>query len=84
MSSTNREPLATFTDEQLVEALYELAHALRSWEWTAATESCEETSPEEIGDVVLDNLIAATVAAWDHIGQAVSERLAQQLEEGLS
>lgn len=82
MSTTNRDPLATFTNEALVEGLYELAHALRTWEWTAATESCEESSPEETGDAVLDRLIAATVAAWPQIGQAVSERLAQQLEEG--
>lgn len=84
MSTTNRDPLATFTDEALVEALYELAHALHTWEWTAATESCEESSPGEIGDVVLDRLIAATVAAWGQIGQAVSEGLAQRLEEGNS
>lgn len=83
-AAKDREPLATFTNEALVEALYGLAHALRAWEWTAATESCEENSPEDVGDVVLDRLVAATVAAWDQIGPAVTERLAQPCEEGRS
>jgi len=58
-----RHPLDTFTDERLVEALYELSHALRSWEWLAATESPYEHSPEEAGALVLDRLAKATAAA---------------------
>ncbi len=57
-----RDPLDTFTDERLVEALYELSHALREWEWLAATESPYEHSPEEAGALVLDRLAKATAA----------------------
>ena len=56
-------PLSVFTDENLVDALYRLADALRSWEWQAATESPDEFSPEEIGDLVLERLAAAANAA---------------------
>lgn len=76
MSTPTGTPLSVFTDEHLVEALYELSHALRSWEWLAATESCEESSPEEIAASVLDRLIGAAVAARYQIGPAVLERLA--------
>lgn len=58
-----RDPLDTFTDERLVEALYELSEAIRTWEWVAATESPNECLPEEAGALVLDRLAKATAAA---------------------
>lgn len=58
-----RNPLDTFTDERLVDALYELAHALRKWQRVAAAESCDEPSPEEAGELVLDRLAKAAAAA---------------------
>ena len=58
-----RDPLDTFTDERLVDALYELAHALRKWQRAAAAESCDEPSPEEAGALVLDRLAKAAAAA---------------------
>lgn len=58
-----RDPLDTFTDERLVDALYELSEAIRTWEWVAATESPNECSPEEAGALVLDRLAKATAAA---------------------
>lgn len=57
-----RHPLDTFTDERLVEALYELLSALRSWEWLSASESPYEYSPEEAGALVLDRLAKAAAA----------------------
>lgn len=58
----DRHPLDTYTDERLVEALYELLKALRSWDWLAATESPYEYSPEEAGALVLDRLAKAAAA----------------------
>jgi len=55
--------LVVFTDEKLVESLYGLSAALTKWEWAAATESTEEQSPEEIGELVLQQLQAAAEAA---------------------
>ena len=55
--------LVVFTDEKLVESLYGLAAVLTKWEWAAATESTEEHSPEEIGELVLTQLQAAVEAA---------------------
>lgn len=60
---TLADSLVVFTNEKLVDRLYELANALRTWEWYAATESCEEASPEEIGELVLERLQAAATAA---------------------
>lgn len=60
---TPADSLVVFTNETLVDRLYELANALRSWEWHAAVESCEEASPEEIGELVLERLQAAAAAA---------------------
>ncbi len=59
----DRHPLDTFTDERLVEALYGLLDALRSWAWIAAAESPDDDSPEEAGALVLDRLAEATAAA---------------------
>lgn len=55
--------LVVFTDERLVESLYELSATLTKWEWAAATESTEEHSLEEIGELVLKQLQAAAEAA---------------------
>jgi len=63
LAPAGRDPLDTFTDERLVDALYELSEAIRTWEWVAATESPNECSPEEAGALVLDRLAKATAAA---------------------
>jgi formate-dependent nitrite reductase cytochrome c552 subunit len=55
--------LVVFTHERLVESLYGLSAALSKWEWAAATESTEEHSPEEIGELLLKQLQAAAEAA---------------------
>lgn len=55
--------LVVFTDENLVECLYGLSAALTKWEWAAATESTEEHSVEEIGELVLKQIQAAFEAA---------------------
>jgi len=65
----DRHPLDTFTDERLVDALYELLHALRSWDWLAATESPYENSPEETGALVLDR-VAKVMAAIERREEA--------------
>ena len=75
-STIDREgTLAVFTDDRLVDSLYGLTEALRSWEWYAATESSAESTPEEIGDLVLKRLAAVAAAAWESIGQTVLERI---------
>lgn len=58
-----RDPLAAFTDERLVDALYELSGAIRTWERAAAAESTCAASSEEAGAIVLAALAKATAAA---------------------
>ena len=55
---TGIDPLAVFTDERLVEALYALVAAMRTWERHAAAEDADEASPDEIGDDLLERLTA--------------------------
>lgn len=62
--------LVVFTDANLVECLYGLSAVLAKWEWAAATESTEEHSPEEIGELVLKQLQAALEAASACTGKA--------------
>lgn len=62
LAPAGRDPLDTFTDERLVDALYELSHALRRWQQAAASESPDEPSPEKAGALVLDRLAKATAA----------------------
>jgi hypothetical protein len=55
--------MIVYTDEKLVESLYQLLAALQDWQFYAATKSCEETSPEEIAGRVLEHLTAAASRA---------------------
>ncbi len=60
--SSTDAPLSVFTDEALVERLYELSAAISKWEWVSATESPYEEPIEEIAEHVLDRIKAAAAA----------------------
>lgn len=60
--SSTGATLSVFTDEALVERLYELSAAITKWEWAAATESPYEEPIEEIAEHLLDRIKAAAAA----------------------
>ncbi len=60
--SSTDAPLSVFTDEALVERLYELSAAISKWEWVSATESPYEEPIDEIAEHLVDRIKAAAAA----------------------
>jgi hypothetical protein len=60
--SNTDAPLSVFTDEALVERLYELSAAISKWEWVSATESPYEEPIDEIAEHLVDRIKAAAAA----------------------